>query len=201
MYDYRGWAIGLQRAGYATSPTYAQSLIGYIDAYRLYAINGGVKLRPGKTITITRTITVEELVERTEIILPEDEVSKEEEVVSGAIQRNGFMVEINSVRCTVIYPGETLASISMKYDIPQSKLLEFNETTNCNDLKEGDIVFLEKKRKRYFGALDYCRVHKGETLYQISQQFGIRVANLAKMNKISIFFYVGRRTETDFTLD
>ena len=72
MYDYRGWAIGLQRAGYATSPTYAQSLIGYIDAYRLYAINGGVKLRPGKTVTITRTITVEELVERTEIILPED---------------------------------------------------------------------------------------------------------------------------------
>lgn len=187
VYDYRGWAIGLQRAGYATSPTYAQSLIGYIDAYRLYAINGGVKLRPGKTITITRTITVEELVERTEIILPEDEVSEEEEVVSGAIQRNGFMVEINSVRCTVIYPGETLASVSMKYDIPQSKLLEFNETTNCNDLKEGDIVFLEKKRKRYFGALDYYRVHKGETLYQISQQFGIRVSNLAKMNNLSIF--------------
>ena len=28
VYDYRGWAIGLQRAGYATSPTYAQALIG-----------------------------------------------------------------------------------------------------------------------------------------------------------------------------
>ena len=46
---------------------------------------------------------------------------------------------------------------------------------------------LEKKKKKYIGALDYYRVHKGETLYQISQQFGIRVSNLAKMNNLSIF--------------
>ena len=187
VYDYRGWAIGLQRAGYATSPTYAQSLIGYIDAYRLYAVNGGVKLRPGKTVTITRTITVEELVERTEIILPEDEESEEETVVSSAIQRNSFIVEINDVRCTVIYPGETLASVSMRYDIPQSKLLEYNESTSKDDFQEGDIVFIEKKKKKFTGPRDYYRVGKGETLYQISQQFGIRLSSLAKMNGLTLF--------------
>lgn len=187
VFDYRGWAIGLQLAGYATSPTYAKALIGYIDAYQLYAINGGVKLRPGRTITITKTITVEELVERIDIQIPENEESEEEKSVSNTILHNGIIVEINNVRCTIIYPGETLASVSMKYDIPQSKLLEFNETTNSKDIKEGDIVFLEKKKKKYIGALDYYRVHKGETLYQISQQFGIRVSNLAKMNNLSIF--------------
>ena len=67
VYDYRGWANGLQRAGYATSPTYAKALIGYIDSYKLYAINGGVKLRPGKTVTITRTITRAELITRKDI--------------------------------------------------------------------------------------------------------------------------------------
>lgn len=188
VFDYRGWAIGLQLAGYATSPTYAKALIGYIDAYQLYAINGGVKLRPGKTITITKTITVEELVERTDIQIPESEESEEEKSVSNTILHNGFVVEINNLRCTIIYPGETLASVSMKYDIPQSKLLEFNETTNSKDIKEGDIVFLEKKRKKYIGALDYYHVRKGETLFQISQQFGICLANLAKMNNLSIFF-------------
>ena len=185
VYDYRGWAIGLQRAGYATSPTYAQALIGYIEMYRLYAINGGVKLRPGKTVTITRTITVEELVERTEFILPEDEESEEETVVSNAIQR--FKVEINDVRCTIIRPGETLASVSMKYDIPQSKLLEYNECTSKEDFREGDIVFLGKKKKKYGGSRDDYRVRQDDTLYQISQQFGIRLSSLAKMNGLTIF--------------
>lgn len=187
VYDYRGWANGLQLAGYATSPTYAKALIGYIDAYQLYSINGGVKLRPGKTITITKTITVEELVERKDIQLPDNEESEEEESVSKTIQKNGFLVEINNVRCTIIYPGETLSSVSMKYNIPQSKLLEYNETTNKNDFKEGDIVFIEKKKKKYSGAYDYYRVCKGETLYQISQQYGIRLTDLAKMNHLTLF--------------
>ena len=57
VYDYRGWAIGLQKAGYATATTYASALIGFIDSYRLYDINGGVKLRAGKTVVITRKAT------------------------------------------------------------------------------------------------------------------------------------------------
>lgn len=34
--DYRAWANGLKSCGYATSPTYAQSLISIIETYRLY---------------------------------------------------------------------------------------------------------------------------------------------------------------------
>lgn len=185
--DYRGWANGLQRATYATSPTYARALIGYIEAYKLYALNGGVKLPPGKTITIYKTITVEELEEDEDVKMAEEEESEEEESVNRTIRRYGFVVEINDVRCTVLYPGETLASISMKYDIPQTKLLEYNETTNKDELKEGDIVFIEKKRKKYYGAQDYYRVREGESLYQVSQRFGIRVANLAKMNHLNLF--------------
>jgi len=33
--DYRGWAVGLQNAGYATSPTYAQKLINIVEKYDL----------------------------------------------------------------------------------------------------------------------------------------------------------------------
>ena len=80
-----------------------------------------------------------------------------------------------------------MASISMKYDISQAKLLEYNETTNKDDLKEGDIVYIEKKRKKYHGAQDDYRVRKGDTLYQISQLFGIRLSNLAKMNHLTLF--------------
>ncbi len=185
VFDYRGWAYGLQRAGYATSPTYAKALIGYIDTYKLYAINGGVKLRPGKTVTITRTITRQELIERKDLQMDEDEESEEQESFERTIRK--FVVEINGIRCTIICPGETLASIALKYDIPKARLLEYNETTNESDLQEGDIVFLSKKKKRYEGAKDYYRAKEGDTLYGVSQQFGIRLASLTKMNKKNSF--------------
>lgn len=184
VYDYRGWANGLQRAGYATSPTYAKALIGYIDTYRLYVLNGGVKLRPGKKEVITRTITIEELVEQN-FELEENEETEEQVDVQKTIKK--FLVEINDVRCTILYPGETLSSISMKYDIHKSQLLEYNETTNEKDFKEGDIVFLGKKKKKYTGPKDDYRVKEGDTLYKISQQFGIRLSSLSKMNDKDLF--------------
>lgn len=185
VYDYRGWANGLQRAGYATSPTYAKALIGYIDSYKLYAINGGVKLRPGKTVTITKTITREELIVRKDIQMDETEESEEQESFENTIRK--FVVEINGVRCTILYPGETLSSIAMKYDISKYDLLAYNETTSENDFQEGDIVFLDKKKKKYEGAQDYYRAKEGESLYAISQKFGIRLANLTKMNHKNSF--------------
>lgn len=185
VYDYRGWANGLQRAGYATSPTYAKALIGYIDTYKLYAINGGVKLRPGKTVTITRTITREELIVRKDLQMEETEESEEQESIENTLRK--FVVEINGIRCTILYPGETLSSIAMKYDVSKRDLLLFNESTNENDFQEGDIVFLGKKKKKFEGAQDYYRAKDGESLYSVSQRFGIRLANLTKMNNKGSF--------------
>ncbi len=34
--DYKAWAKGLKKAGYATSPTYSQNLINVIESYKLY---------------------------------------------------------------------------------------------------------------------------------------------------------------------
>lgn len=193
IYDYRAWAYGLQKAGYATAPNYAKALIGYIDAYKLYSINGGVKLKPGKTITITKYITKEQPVFDADCLI-EDEVQTEEEVfIKKTI--NKYVVEINDVRCTLLYPGESITSISMKYDIPKKKILEYNEVVTDANIKEGDIVFLEKKKTKYNGSRDYYNVKENESLYEISQLFGIRMANLAKMNGIDLFtkLKVGRR--------
>lgn len=185
VFDYRSWANGLQKAGYATSPVYARALIGYIEAYRLYEINGGVKLKKGKTTVITRTITVEELVEMDDVRMDVDEVSEEEQIVKDAVRK--FVVDINDVRCAVLYPGETLSSLALRYGTSVEKLLEYNETTDENDIQEGDIVFIEKKKKKYNGARDYYTVREGDTLYKISQQFGMLLDNLLKLNNLTVF--------------
>lgn len=186
VYDYRGWAIGLQKAGYATATTYAMALIGFIDSYKLYNLNGGVKLRAGKTVVITRKATAtQKATFDASCQADDDELSEEEEAVANAVKR--YVVDINDVRCTIMYPGMTLSSISMKYDIPKEKLLEYNEVASEKDIHEGDIVFIAKKKNKYTGAQDYYRVKKGDTLYGISQEFGIKYANLAKMNNKDIF--------------
>ncbi len=179
-YDYRSWANGLQKAGYATSKNYAKAVIGYIDAYQLYTINGGVKLKPGKTVVLTTGTTIDEIAQSDQLHIDASELTEEEEELTTIIRKS--VVEINDVRCTILYPGETLSSIAMKYDISKQKLLKYNETTDESDLKEGDIVFLEKKKRKYQGSQDYYRVKPGDTLYGIAQQFGIRTANLARMN-------------------
>lgn len=186
VYDYRGWAIGLQKAGYATAKTYATALIGFIDSYRLYEINGGVKLKAGKAVVITRQATVSQKATfDASCQADEDEQSEEEEAVANAVKR--YVVDINDVRCTILYPGMTLSSIAMKYDIPKEKLLEYNEVASEKDIHEGDIVFIAKKKNKYTGPQDYYTVRKGDTLYGISQNFGIKYASLAKMNNKDIF--------------
>lgn len=184
VYDYRGWAYGLKKSGYATAEHYAKSIIGYIERYRLYEINGGRKLRPGKTV-ITKTITHEELIRRVDLVLDDEEETEEEIEVANVTKK--YFVEINGVRCTVLYPGETLSNIARNYDIPKSKLLEYNETSDEKDLQEGDIVYLSKKKNKFTDSQDHHTVQEGETLYSIAQQYGITLSYLCKKNNKSYF--------------
>lgn len=184
-YDYRSWAWGLQHAGYASAGNYAEALIGYIDAYALYAVNGGVKLRPGRPVVEIRSSD-----DRQPILDPRcrmsDSVQTDEERSVLKIMKR-YIVEINDTRCTVLRPGETLASVSQKYNIPRHRLLSYNELSSEAGVKAGDIVYLGPKKSRYRGAQDFYKVKEGDTLYGISQMFGIKLDRLSKMNDIHLF--------------
>ena len=180
VFDYRNWAIGLQRAGYATSTQYAKALIGYIDAYQLYTINGGVKLKPTKSTVLPQNVTADDLNNSKQYSIDNTETTEEENELNQTIQK--VVVEVNEVRCTILCPGETLSSVAMRYNISKLELLDFNETTDESNLNEGDVVYLEKKKRKYNGPKDYYRVKAEESLYDIAQQFGIRTSCLAKMN-------------------
>ncbi len=190
VYDYRGWAHGLKKAGYATAPKYAQALIGIIDHYKLYAINGGAKLRPGKTVVITKYIDVEKPVFEEEDIISEEEVTEEEATLVEAIEH--YVVDINDIHCTVIQPGENLSSVSRKYDIPLVDLLEYNELATKNQAKEGDIIFLDYKKKKYTGSRDFYIAKGGESLHDVSQSFGIQLKQLAKLNGVSEYILLDK---------
>jgi len=192
IYDYRGWAYGLKKAGYATAPNYAKALIGLIDHYKLYAINGGVKLRQGKTVVITTYEDVVKPVFEQEDIIADDEITEEEAAVVDAI--NHYVVDINDIHCTVIQPGENLASVSRKYDIAPSDLLTFNDLASEKQAKEGDIIFLDKKKKKYKGSQDMYIAKGDESLHEVSQLFGIQLTQLAKLNNMSEYSLLDKGT-------
>ena len=117
--------------------------------------------------------------------MDEAEVTEEQEEIARIVSR--FVVEINDVRCTLLYPGQTLATVAQRYDISKKKLLEYNEVRSERDIQEGSVVYLAPKRTKYKGIQDYYVVKEGDSLYSVSQQFGVKMASLGKMNGKSMF--------------
>ena len=147
--DYKGWARGLKKAGYATNPRYADQLIDIIELYDLhkYDTKGGLKWM------------------------------KENPNPHQPYIANGLLY-------IVVRDGDTWKSISKEFDISRKKLRKYNDLYKGYELQEGDILYLEKKKRK---AAKECIVHvlrSGESMYSISQRYGIRLKNLYKLNKM-----------------
>ncbi len=83
--------------------------------------------------------------------------------------------------------GDTFRTIADDMDMSYRKLAKYNERDKKDVLKEGEIIWLQKKRrhvpKEYRGTIH--RVQAGESMYSISQRYGIRLKNLYKMNDLT----------------
>ena len=143
--DYKGWARGLKKAGYATSPTYATKLIEIIELYELDRFDDG-KLKG------------------TWIANPHE-----------PYLANGLLYVIARA-------GDTWEGLSEEFDISARRLRKYNDLYKGYKLQQGDIIYLEKKNRRAHKAYKTHIVQPGESLYLISQRYGIRLERLYKMN-------------------
>ena len=143
--DYKGWARGLKKAGYATSPTYANKLIELIELYELDRFDRG-------------------RLKGTWIANPHD-----------PYLANGLLY-------VVARDGDTFESLSDEFDISARKLRKYNDLYKGYSLKRGDIIYLQKKNRRAHKTYKTHIVQPGESMYLISQRYGIRLDRLYKMN-------------------
>lgn len=162
--DYKGWAKGLKSCGYATSPTYAHRLIEIIELYRLDQYDkGGGSNSGGFTLT---------------------PVKKSHEPFQRVTQHK--INEFNDNLFVIAKAGDTFRSIGADVSVDYRRLAKFNERDKNDVLEEGEYIWLKKKRRRapkeYRGFV--YRVQAGESMYSISQRFGIRLKNLYKMNDL-----------------
>ena len=64
MNDYKGWAKGLRKAGYATDPKYPKKLISLIERYELYKFDEKTKRKHSKMKSSSKTITQNHVVQQ-----------------------------------------------------------------------------------------------------------------------------------------
>lgn len=115
--DYKGWAHGLKKAGYATDPRYADKLISIIERYSLYDYDIEVV---GKRSTAAVGVS--------EPTTPVKETKKP----TVASKRNQHVVQ----------KGETLYSISKKYNMTVAQVQKINKLSSTS-LSIGQILKLK----------------------------------------------------------
>jgi len=184
--DYRSWAWGLRKAGYATNPAYANLLINIIETYGLYTFDyyedSNVKyVRPEDLVAKPKDIRSHGILDKNNdkkiIQRPESSTTK------SAVERTTV---INKRNALVARKGQTMEQLANKYSVPVSNIVKFNDLDLDSDdyLHEGAIVFLEKKKRRYKGSSKTHTVKEGESLYDISQKYGIRISTLTRKNRL-----------------
>lgn len=155
--DYKGWARGLKKAGYATSPTYARKLIRIIEENQLYKYDDHdlmVKNQP-------RIETGQAL------------ESKQRKIY-----------ENNRIKYVIAKPGDSFWSLAEELGKFPGELAKYNEKGTTDHLKEGEPVYLQPKRNKAAHGIEYHTVKEGETMYLISQKYGIKLHKLYQKNQM-----------------
>ena len=176
--DYRGWAKGLQKAGYATNPRYADLLIGIIEDEKLYLLDEGQDL-PEK-----ETVADEVQSQTVEIPAATDVIDVDNYAVSVLGQNGKHTVYRNNGSLFILVQnGDTPESIAAETKVSVKKLTRYNDLQPNATVKPGDMLYIRPKGKRSANGKVIHVAKSGETLHSISQMYGIRLKNLCKINR------------------
>lgn len=166
--NYRAWAEGLKKAGYATDAGYHTKLIRIIEELEL---NQYDSLSTAQVIASMGTIPTGGLpMVRPPQVLPSSEIQV-----------------VNDVKYVYAGVKQTLRDVATRHSVPIKTLLQHNENLTSPDqpLATGSRVFLQPKRKKYRGRTTEHLVRKGETLADIANLYGVALAALQHRNHLA----------------
>lgn len=156
--DYKGWARGLQKSGYATDRAYANKLIKLIEDYELYRYDNR-NYRGGSKVSVKHDFS--------------------------NITWKHQPYKTHGLVYVVAVTGDSFASIAKEFGFKEKNLLKYNDVESGFPLSDGDIVYFEKKKKRADEPYYHHVVQIGESMHSISQKYGLRLRELYRLNKKS----------------
>lgn len=154
--DYKGWAKGLKKAGYATNPKYANLLIMLIEQNDLSQYDNFGKVPPRKPSK-----------------------NKTSKVLAGKKQVRTVKLH-NNVKYVVVKEGDSFYRIAHDFEMDLRQLYKYNDLNKGDVLKTGEVIYIQPKRNK--AAEEYHVVREGDTMRSISQNYGIKLKKLYKKN-------------------
>ena len=170
--DYKGWAYGLKRAGYATNPKYSQIVISNIEKYNLQQYDY-LSTEEVDNISILKIAQQENSI-KTDVFV---DVS----AIENSIKLKN---KINGLRALMAPKGSSLLVIASKAAIDLGKLLDYNDLSTDGLLKDEQVIYLEKKPKQ--GNRDFYIALQRETLYDIAQNNAVQLKYLSQLNGLAV---------------
>lgn len=156
--DYKAWAKGLKQAGYATNPKYDELLIRIIENHKLYDLDNFAKIPP--------------------------KINKKQDLHQ-EIDLSYVQVKVSDNKIKYIFAkkGQTPKDIARKMNMGVWQILKYNDINKNHVFEENEIVYLQPKRAKYKKAKEHL-VKQGETMWDISQKYGIKLKKLYKINRM-----------------
>lgn len=164
--DYKGWAKGLKRCGYATDPKYPDKLIKLIEDYDLHKYDKG-------SVSFTR-----------------DEPKVLDKSFPSWYSKHQ-VYKTDGLIYIIARENDTYKLISKEFDISERKLRRYNEVPRNMILSKGDIVYFQYKKSKVErkAKVKQHTVKGSDTMHSIAQKYGIKLKSLYKINKKEYSYY------------
>jgi LysM repeat protein len=193
--DYKSWAYGLKEFGYATNPKYPQMLIKHIEELRLYEYDnygsGSFEIDDATARSLSSKDSLGAIIKivNSRKLIVKDSVKKDTtKLVIEKIQERKAPTSddiSNNLKKVILLDSISLYDIAKKNNLTIRELLIFNECEGEQELKSAQNIFLQRKLNRSFIALHEAK--PGESIYDISQIYGVRMEAIRKFNKLEIW--------------
>jgi len=173
--DYKKWAHGLKKAGYATNPKYAHLLIKVIEDNELYKYD---KIKSLKELGVNEK--PKDVIEEP-IIDPNPQANTTQDFKPVSVsETNRLIYENEGVKYVLAVKNDTYHSIAAEFNVYSWQLRKYNDASKKTELKAGDFVYLEKKNKK--AKVKFHIVQHGETLRSICQKYAVQAKSIRKKN-------------------
>lgn len=205
--DYKGWANGLQKAGYATDRAYADKLIRIIETYKLDEITrkGSYKRvsveeeKPAKAkkTRAKRTYKLKDAKERIDTtsaspLITEDLIKKARDYhgmdIYSCTSINALSTHVIQYIGTTPYVvsafGDSYTSIAEEFGVSKRSIIKNNDFDQDHILTPGEIVYLDRKTTWWEGENPTHIVKSGDTMFSISQKYALQLKALYKLNEM-----------------
>jgi LysM repeat protein len=178
--DYKAWAHGLKKAGYATNPNYANMLIRTIEENNLWHFDQAVQAvnpMPPKTGAVDEPLKIQS-------------AGTDNRKVPSSIGNMAVMARVprvmenNRIQYIIVKDGDTREKLENEFQLLKWELSKYNELKSDFSLIPGQILYLQPKRDKAEAGKEYYSAAEGDTMYLISQKFGVKMKKLYEINRM-----------------